>query len=74
MFHQQDSYGDRCFVSTANGLSVHSYLSLSPVIKEFYTKQEEHMRSPSTEPHEDGRLAYSGVQLGSTGGSFKTLL
>ena len=50
---------------------MHSYLSESPVSPP--TKNGENIWSPSTEPHVDGRPAYSGVRPGSPRGSFRTL-
>jgi len=37
-------------------------------------KRRENIRSPSTEPHADGRPTYSGVGPGSPRESYKTLL
>ena len=73
MFSQQGLYGERCFVSRANGLFIHFYLSESPK-RSPPTKCGENIHSPSTEPHADRRPTYNELQPGSPRGSFTTLL
>jgi hypothetical protein len=51
----------------------HLYLSESPFKKLSYEMREKH-RSPSTEPHVEGRPTYNGVRPGSTRGLLPTLL
>jgi hypothetical protein len=70
---QQGSYGERSFISRANGLFIHLYLTESP-IRSPPTKNGENILSPSAEPHVDGRPAYIGVRPGSPRGSLMALL
>ena len=65
---QQGSYGDRSFISRANGLFIHLYLSESP-IRSPPTKNGENIWSLSMEPHMDGRPTYNQVQPGSPRGT-----
>jgi hypothetical protein len=48
-------------------------ISQESPVKEFCHEMGGIIRSPSTEPHPDGRPTYSGVQTGSPRGSFTTL-
>ena len=64
---QRGPCGERCSVSRANGLFIHSFVSLSPQSRTSPKEQRENMWSPSTEPHADGRPV-------SPSGSFTTLL
>jgi hypothetical protein len=73
MFPQWGPYRERCSVSRANGLFIHSYLSESPV-KELFHKIGGNVQSPSMEPYMDGRPTYSGDWPGSTRVSVMTLL
>ena len=50
------------------------YISRSPQLRSCPTKREDKEKSPSTEPHSDGRPTYSEVRPGSTRGPFATLL
>jgi hypothetical protein len=68
----QGPYGERSFISRANGLFIHLYLSESP-IRSPPTKNGRNIWSPSAEPHVDGRPTYNEVRPGSLRGSFKTL-
>jgi hypothetical protein len=70
---QQGPYGERCSFSKTNGLSIHLYLSESPV-KNISHEMRGKYRSPSTEPHVEGSPTYSGVRPGPTRGSLTTLL
>jgi hypothetical protein len=72
MYPQQSPYRGGCSVSRANGLFFHLYLLESPV-KEFSHEMGEDIRSPSMEPHADGRVTYNGVWPGSPRGTFMTL-
>ena len=69
---QQGPYGERGFISRANGLFIHSYVK-SPPVRSPPTKNGENIWSPSTEPHVDGRPTYNGVRPGSPRGPFTTL-
>ena len=69
---QQGPYGERSFISRANGLFLHLYLSKPPV-RSPPTKNGEIIWSISTEPHVDRRPTYNGVRPGSPRGSFTTL-
>ena len=53
--------------------TIHLYLSESPK-RSPPMKCGENIRSPSTEPHADGRPTYNGVRPGSPRGSLTTLL
>ena len=70
---QQGPYGGRCSISRANGLFINLYPSESPV-KEPSHENGENIRSPSTEPHANGRPTYNEVWPGSPKGSFTTML
>jgi hypothetical protein len=50
------------------------YVCQSPPKQEASYKIGKNIRSPSTQPHADGRPTYSGVRTGSPRGSFTTLL
>ena len=54
--------------------SISSYMSARVTKKEPSYKIGKKIRSPSTEPHEDRRPTYNGVQPGSPRGSLTTLL
>jgi hypothetical protein len=69
----QGPYRERCSISRANGLFIQWYLSETP-IKEPSHENGENIRSPSTEPHADRKLTYSGAWPGAPRESFKTLL
>jgi hypothetical protein len=51
---KQDPFGDRSFISRANGLFLHLYMSESPV-RSPPMKNGEKIWSPSVNPHVDGR-------------------
>jgi len=67
---QNGPYRGRCSVSRANGLSINLYPFESP-INELCHENRENIRSPSTEPHVDGRPKYNGVRLRSSTGSLR---
>ena len=69
---QQGPYGQRSFISRANGLFIHLYLSQSP-IRSSPMKNRENIWSPSMEPHVDGRPTYNEVRPGSPRGPLMTL-
>ena len=73
MLPQQGPHAEIGFISTANGLIVHLYVTESPKTELFHENRER-IRSPSMEPHADGRLTYSGVRPRSPRGSFSALL
>ena len=73
MFPQWGLYGERCSISRAIGLFIHSYLSESS-LKEFSHIIGVNIQSPSPVPHADRRRNYSAVRPGSSRGSFMTLL
>jgi hypothetical protein len=73
MFHLQSLYGERCSISRANCLFIHSYVSESPK-RSPPTKFGEYMQSLSIEPHTDGQPTYNGEQPGSPRGSLTTVL
>jgi len=52
---------------------IHSFISIGVPNKEPSHEKGKNIRSPSTEPHVDGRPTYNGVRPGSPWGSFKTL-
>jgi len=68
---QQGPCGERCFFSRANGLFI--YIHQSSQLRSPPTKNWENVRSPSTEPHAEGRATYTGMRPGSPRGSFTTL-
>jgi len=74
MVSQWGPYGERCCVSRAKGLFIHSFISLkeSP-IKELSSKIGEHMVTVHG-AHTDKRHMYNGVRPGSPKGSFTSLL
>ena len=57
-------------------LFIHSfmYVCQSPLKGALLHTYRKNMRSPSTEPHADGRPTYNGVRPGSPRGSLTTLL
>ena len=73
MFPQWGPCRERCSVSRASGLFIHSYLSESSV-KELFHKTRGNILSLSADPHTEGRPTYSGVWPGSPRGSIMTLL
>jgi len=72
---QLSTYKERCSVSRASGLFIHSFIltSQSPHLRSCPTKWGEDV-SLSMEPHADGRPTYNVVWPDSPGGSFMTLL
>ena len=73
MFPQQGPDGERCSVSRASGLFIHLYLSESPVTEPSH-KKGENVRSPSMEPHTDGRPTYNRVGLVPQGDRYDTAI